>query len=654
VNHRLLVLGTATFLATSLLLQPRSLSGWQTPPTQGATLRGLVTRAGTSEPIPDANVLVTNGRVGPRGQVLPSLEEQVSIASARGVAIPPAIQAQLDAERAAARGGSVGNAQFTAKSDRDGRFTVRDLPAGRYTVQIEREGFFGPAPAFGTNYPAVASTTVNVTAGQPVPDISLSLIQGSAISGRVVDPEGRPVAGSNVQAFRLAYQNGAAILQPVAANDTDDRGEYRLYRIPPGEYYVAVTPGQAGSGRGFDGLAAFGTRGRGTVSTSGEALVRTFHPDSIDANGARLLALRGGEDLSGMGITVRRSPTIKVSGQVTSAIALPVQTNARGQSRTPSVNVILMPRGKGVPEEVNTRNTVTVSMDSPTNGVFEISGVTPGAYDLYARVSNPSTNVAGTTERTEPSAFFGRTTFEAGSEDVSGLSVLLRPGVELRSYVTIDGSAAAAANNVRVALQPSDNSRSIPGYLGGSGTPVVGQDGFIAIPFVNEGLYRFQVTISPATARGQNSIPGGATLLNAYVEDIREGGLSVYDKGLLVGKEAPRPIEVVIRTNGSGVQGTVNDSKLQPKAGATVVLVPAQDRRQNIALYKTATSDAKGLFVMTAVSPGRYKLFAWESVTVGAYQDAAFILKYEQQGVPIIVNAATTTSAHVPVIAAEK
>jgi hypothetical protein len=636
------------FLATAILLQPAPLAAVQAP-AQGATISGTVTRVGTSEPIPDVNVLVTNARVGPRGQVLAqTLEEQVNAAIARGNAIPPNIQAQLDAQRAAARGGANTNVQLTTKSDRDGRFGFRDLPPGQYTVQIEREGYFGLPLSPGGSHPVVVNRTVTIAAGQTPANLALALVPGSAVSGRVVDPEGHPVVSSAVQAYRLSYLNGAPTLQAAGTADTDDRGDYRLFRIPPGEYYLAVTPGQSGA-RGFGG----GRGGRGAIVVTGDPLVRTFHPDVLDANVARLFILKGGEDLTGIAINARRSPTIKVSGQVFSSVALPVQTNARGQTRTTPIQLILVPRGKNTVEDQNNRTNLSVPMDSPTDGKFEFPAVIPGSYDLFARLNNTTADPATIAEGTTPASYFGRTSFEAGQQAVSGLSVHIRPGVEVKTYVTVDGSAAAAANTVRVSLQPDESLRAIPAYVGRGGQLQPGPDGIVTFPFVNQGVYRVLPTIVAmnAPARGQRG--AAQPLANAYIEDIRESGMSVYDNGLLVGKQPPSLVEIVIKTNGGTVQGIVHNAQLQPTA-ATIVLVPAEPRRQNIALYKTATSFASGHFGMVAVPPGHYKVFAWESIPPGAYQSATFIAKYEARGTSITVNAASTTNTQVTVIPADR
>jgi hypothetical protein len=130
--------------------------------------------------------------------------------------------------------------------------------------------------------------------------------------------------------------------------------------------------------------------------------------------------------------------------------------------------------------------------------------------------------------------------------------------------------------------------------------------------------------------------------------------LSVHDNGLVVGKEPPRQIEIVVKTNGGAMEGTVYDAQQQTKAGATVVLVPAQNRRQNLALFKTTISGDKGQFGIRAIAPGQYKLFAWESIPTGAHQNAAFVSKYEARGQSISVNASSTSAAQLTVIPPER
>jgi hypothetical protein len=78
--------------------------------------------------------------------------------------------------------------------------------------------------------------------------------------------------------------------------------------------------------------------------------------------------------------------------------------------------------------------------------------------------------------------------------------------------------------------------------------------------------------------------------------------------------------------------------------------VPEAARRENLALYLSAGTDASGRFVMRGVPAGDYRLFAWESVRPFAYQNAAFIAKDENLGKLIHVGQGNTVSAELTII----
>ena len=104
------------------------------------------------------------------------------------------------------------------------------------------------------------------------------------------------------------------------------------------------------------------------------------------------------------------------------------------------------------------------------------------------------------------------------------------------------------------------------------------------------------------------------------------------------------------RLGAGTVSGLVQDGPAKVVAGATVALVPEAARRENLALYLSAATDASGRFVMRGVPPGDYKLFAWESVRPFAYQNAEFIAKDENRGKLIHVGQGNTVNAELTII----
>ncbi len=69
----------------------------------------------------------------------------------------------------------------------------------------------------------------------------------------------------------------------------------------------------------------------------------------------------------------------------------------------------------------------------------------------------------------------------------------------------------------------------------------------------------------------------------------------------------------------------------------TVVLVPMGKRRENPYFYRTTLTDALGKFSLQGVPPGEYRIFAWDDVDSGAWQDPEFLAVYEERGTRVTV-----------------
>src|SRR5205085_75774 len=72
--------------------------------------------------------------------------------------------------------------------------------------------------------------------------ISLVMTPEGTITGRVVDANGDPLSRASVQALKVAYQFNGRALVTVESVPSDDNGNYRLFWLPPGQYYISATP----------------------------------------------------------------------------------------------------------------------------------------------------------------------------------------------------------------------------------------------------------------------------------------------------------------------------------------------------------------------------------------------------------------------------
>jgi hypothetical protein len=519
---------------------------------------------------------------------------------------------------------TTGTLQIDAISDQSGRFLIPNLSPGAYVVTATVEDYFGPE----------ISTYVYVTDSQ-TSHTTLSMVPAGSISGNVVDDNGAPVVNTTVQVMRVTYRNGIPATESAGGLSSDENGRYRVIHLRPGEYYVAALPKPGGP------------------------LLRTFSPSALDLSQATMIRIHAAEEVAGINISLRKGDLFKVSGQVISAIP---DFDSKSSAMS---TVTLLSHANGL-QDASFSSSVTISMLGEANGRFELANIFPGVYDVFASLSD-SRGYGGS---------YGRTTITVNGGDVENVSITVHRGVDIQGKVTVDGGASPSFNSVRISLQPEGNAARLAGYQQLSRfQPTVDSGGAFTIPTVPEGQYRIQVAFAPSapppspTRPAANrsidpfapdptpppalvSVPlAGAPLgPNAYVADILQGGRAVYDTGISVGTQAFEPLDVRVRTDGGSVDGIVLDGKLIPFAGATVVLAPMIQYRQNPALYRVAISDEAGRFSMTAIRPGDYKLLAWDSITPGAYMNAEILSNYVEKEYPVTIAANIRVQTRVTVI----
>ena len=76
--------------------------------------------------------------------------------------------------------------------------------------------------------------------------------RGGVIAGTITDETGVPAFGAQVRVLQYRVLNGERTLAPVTTaslmgETTDDRGAYRIFGLPAGEYIVTATPRNSGT-----------------------------------------------------------------------------------------------------------------------------------------------------------------------------------------------------------------------------------------------------------------------------------------------------------------------------------------------------------------------------------------------------------------------
>jgi hypothetical protein len=534
------------FLAATLAFQAA-------PPPQTGTgvIRGRVLRVASAEGLDDAQVFLN-----------------------RGATTAGAAAVQLRAG--------------TTISDREGNFEFRNLAPGRYTISVQRKGYSGPY--MGAPDPNVSV----VVANEQTAEAAVYMTATGVVRGRIRDASGAFPSNVTVDAIEINYRNGLPYLQPVVSKTTDDRGEYRLYGLPPGDYYIAATP------RPLSAIAA---------RAGGDRTAKTFFPGAVDIYRATRITIHGGEEIPNIDIGMQVPQTYKVSGTVSTTLPPEgADKDAQGvfvviqENQNRRINMLLVSRDPAQPQDERNGSS-GISVDIGTAGPFEIPNVLPGVYDLLAIYGNGQTPA------------IARTVVDIRNQDVAGLALTIRQGFEVKGKIAVDGKAPAP-NSIRAALEPIDALRRI-----GVAIPAnIDSDGSFSFPGqLPDGRFRI------ATA---------GVAPNLYVEDMRQGNVSIFDTGFEIRDRNPEPIEISFKSGAATLEGTLQDAAGKPLIGGVIALVPVK-RRENLALYNTLRSDSTGAFLMRGIAPGEYKLFAWDYMPAGASANAAFLEKYEEKGIPI-------------------
>lgn len=433
----------------------------------------------------------------------------------------------------------------TAFTDDDGYYVVSGLKPAVYQVRAQKEGFL-PA-IFGDG----RSLTLQVN--ETVQGIDLALRRGGVILGSVLDEFGGPVAGIQITPLRSRFAQGRRQPVPAGAGTiTDDRGEFRLFGLSPGNYYV---------------LAVARTRAARIRSTATQAVqigyAATYFPGTAKLSEAQHVA-------------------VTADGTVAANFAL-VQT----ELGTITGRIVGgQPRG-GVAIRSANGSSLGVTILAARDGTFALT-VSPGKYFLRAQLVPEDA---------------------AGEGIVAAATVTVEPGEQVTDVVLEPMKMTAVTGRVvvdavaRHALQPSAIRLGVSpvdfsGYAGGHRPAVLKDD------------LTFELNVWPG--RGLvRLIPEVAGLA---LKAVRLNGVDVTDDGIDFMSGRPMSgLEVELTTHPSAVTGAVTTREGQAVADYTVILFARDGARWIMASGRHVAitrSDQHGRFLVRSLPPGQYYAFA--------------------------------------------
>jgi len=109
-------------------------------------------------------------------------------------------------------------------------------------------------------------------------------------------------------------------------------------------------------------------------------------------------------------------------------------------------------------------------------------------------------------------------------------------------------------------------------------------------------------------------------------------------------------LDVLISPNPGTFEAMIVNDRGESVQGAVVVLAPDPSRRNRSELYRTANSDASGRIRIEGIVPGDYKIFAWEDVESGVWQDPEFMRAHEDRGKAVHISEGGRENTEVRII----
>jgi uncharacterized protein (DUF2141 family) len=555
----------------------------------------------------------------------------------------------------------------TTITDDDGRFVIRNLPAGRVMIHAVKSAYI--ATAYGAKRPGRPGTAVMLASGQQL-NVTLKMARGAVLTGVIRDRGGMPVSGVQVRAVDLRDTQTNSLNYERTFAASDDQGAYRIFGLAPGEYaIVATSPRQPGSGEigkrsdaevdalfaqiaqrnnrtmpgqvsGPPGAPPTGTPAgippgapAGTPPAArlpaapavGYAAV--FYPGTSVFSSAMRIKLAAGEEHGGLDFPVTLVPVATVEGVVVSGTGQALST----------IQLTITPDGpRG---SLFTGPSPVLAIAPGPDGVFKYSNVPPGRYAIMARsrpgdTTDPSPSRAGAMGggipqplKAAPGEFlYGGVTIDIDGLPISGLALSLVRGSHLSGRAVFTATSLqppADVTAVQVNISPPEGTS----YWGNGGTimgntfnavyPVYAKaDGTFELVNIAPGSYKLFSTLPSTLARGwwlKSAMSEGRDLLDSPFDMTSGADMT--------------GVVLTFSDQHTELTGTLQNAGGLPTTDYFVIAFPA-DRalwRAGSRRVISARPGTDGAFAVRDLPPGSYLLAAVSDVEPSDLNDVSFL-----------------------------
>ena len=473
----------------------------------------------------------------------------------------------------------------STSTDADGKYEFKDVIAGRYNINASKGSYV--ALNYGQLRPFEPGKPLEILASQTIEKVDFALPKGAIITGRVLDEFGDPLPDAMVSAQRYQNMGGQRRLIPAGrTSTTNDVGEFRLFAVPPGQYYLSATLRPMGMGSETDDRTGYAP---------------TYFPGTPSIAEAQKVTVGLGQILSDINMTLMPSRMSRVTGTAVDTQGRPMSGMVMAMPRTDSMMMMFGPPAMIKPD-----------------GSFVVGGLAPGRYLLQVR--GPTGDGEGASAD-----------ITVSGDDVNGLRLVATSPSSITGRVIVDPAAAQSLrpSSLRLGLQPVQMDMMMMGM--GAQPGGLKDDLTFAL---KSSPGQFRVTMF-------NQPPGWA------IRAVRYRNTDVTDTGFEVrANEDIADVEVELTNRPTDLSGVVTDAKGAPIKDYSVIVFPT-DRDKwtpNSRYMRTSRPDQDGRYKVSGVPPGAYLVIALDYLDQNDWNDPAFLEKIRSKATPFSVSEGETKS----------
>jgi protocatechuate 3,4-dioxygenase beta subunit len=449
-------------------------------------------------------------------------------------------------------------------TDRGGRFQFTGVPSGTFRLWAQPPAYlrrYLPA-GYGSVDGAAGPPPFQLQSNQTLDKAEIVLPVASAISGRVLDEEGAPIADARVTALKLNDEGGEPTSQGGAT--TDDLGAFRLYGLTPGTFLVEARGELSGA---MYGGTAFGDL------TKPPGFVPTYYPGTVSRVDAQRVRVAGrGRDITGLEIRLVRSRTFDIAGVV-------LDSQGRPASRL-RLSFWDLAAGSGG----------STSLDAQAR--FQRRGLLPGEY-LFA--VEPNEYVDDDSAPRE----FGYARVVVSDADIEDLVITTRPGVNISGRVVFEQPPPVGLSEMQISIEET---RASAAFRMRHVSRVQPDYSFLLRDLFGPLLLR----INP---------PRGW-----WLKAVLLGNSDITDAPTDFQAEHSGRLQIVLTTRAASIEGTVADEKGELVRDATIVVFSGtrEEWIRNSTRTRFAGIDRDGRFRLIGLRAGKYLIVALKRSPVSA------------------------------------